>query len=106
MNGEPLGVLGIFFDWAAQASTVVNNVRFTEDERPHARAMLLDAQHKIIASSNGEGILDESYPLKTNGQKQGHYLSEDGRLIAFAETPGYETYRGLGWYGAIELQPG
>jgi hypothetical protein len=105
-NGEPLGVLGIFFDWAAQARAVVENVRFTDEEHPRARAMLLDAQHKIIASSDGEGILEEIYPLKTNGQKQGHYLSADGRLIAFAETPGYETYRGLGWYGAIELRPG
>ena len=24
------------------------------------------------------------------------------RLVAFALTPGYETYRGLGWYGVIE----
>jgi hypothetical protein len=28
-----------------------------------------------------------------------------GRLIAFHLTPGYETYRGLGWYGVIEQLP-
>ena len=105
-NGEPLGVLGIFFDWAAQASAVVENVRFTDDERPYARAMLLDAHYKIIASSDGKGMLEETYPLKTNDLKQGHYLNDDGHLIAFAKTPGYETYRGLGWFGAIELRPG
>ena len=25
----------------------------------------------------------------------------DGRTAAFHLTPGYETYAGLGWYGAI-----
>ena len=24
------------------------------------------------------------------------------RLVAFALTPGYETYKGLGWYGCIQ----
>ncbi len=104
-DGEPLGVLGIFFDWAAQASTVVKNVRFTDEERPHARAMLLDAHYRVIAASDGQGLLEEIYPLEADGRKQGHYLAGDGRLVAFAETPGYETYRGLGWFGAIELLP-
>ncbi len=103
-DGEVLGVLSIFFDWAAQASAVVKNVRLTEAERPYVRAMLLDAEHRVIASSDGKGLLKEIYPLETSGRKQGHYSTREGKLVAFAETPGYETYRGLGWYGAIELR--
>ncbi|MEP1895661.1 MAG: hypothetical protein ABJQ98_04210 [Alloalcanivorax venustensis] len=33
--------------------------------------------------------------------ERGYYMDGD-RLVAFALTPGYETYRGLGWYGVIE----
>jgi len=29
---------------------------------------------------------------------------ERGRIVAFGLTPGYETYRGLGWYGCIESE--
>jgi hypothetical protein len=25
--------------------------------------------------------------------------------VGFALTPGYETYRGLGWYGVVEQRP-
>ena len=28
-----------------------------------------------------------------------------GAIVGYALTPGYETYRGLGWFGAIELLP-
>jgi len=30
------------------------------------------------------------------------WYREGNRIIAFARTPGYETYQGLGWYGCIE----
>jgi hypothetical protein len=35
----------------------------------------------------------------------GNYRDETGSLIGFALTPGYETYRGLGWYGVIIQEP-
>ena len=63
--------------------------------------MLVDARHRIIAASDDQGLLTETYPLKTEGRTRGFYRQGD-RLIAFALTPGYETYKGLGWFGVVE----
>ncbi|MCE2657399.1 MAG: methyl-accepting chemotaxis protein [Rubrivivax sp.] len=106
VNGEVLGVLAIFFDWQTQSKAVIDAVKFDEDEKPRARALLLDARHRVIASSDGEGILEETLELKRRGKTLGSITQEDGTLIGFARTPGYETYKGLGWYGVIVLKPG
>jgi hypothetical protein len=100
-EGLPIGVLGIFFDWQPQAEAVVTGVSLSEEERRSTRVMLLDARHRVIAASDGKGLLQEIYPLETKGLARGHYETGDS-LTAFALTPGYETYRGLGWYGVIE----
>jgi hypothetical protein len=100
-NGQPLGVLGIFFDWASQANTVVQGVSLTDDEEGNTRCMLLDAQHRVLASSDGKGILSEIFDLKTQGRTSGFYQTTAGDSIGFSLTQGYETYRGLGWYGVI-----
>lgn len=100
-HGEPIGALGIFFDWAPQAASIVGGVSLDEDERAASRIMLLDADFRIIASSDGQGLLAETYPLAISDPQRGYYQRGD-RLIAYALTPGYETYAGLGWYGCIE----
>ncbi len=101
-KGKALGVLGIAFDWAPQAAGIVNGIRLSAAERATTRVMLLDASHRILAASNGAGLLTENYPLKPSGPS-GFYTVQD-RLVAYALTPGYETYAGLGWYGVIETQ--
>jgi len=98
-RGQTLGVLGIFFDWGPQAQTIVDTVSLSEEERREARVMLLDAKHRIIASSRPEAI-GTHYPLKAEGP-WGYYQTRDSQ-VAYGLTPGYETYRGLGWYGCIE----
>ena len=100
-EGRPIGVLGIFFDWRPQAQAVVSGVSLSEEERRYTRVMLVDADHRIIASSDGKGLLQEVFPLETGGRRRGHYI-KDRTLVSFALTPGYETYQGLGWYGVIE----
>ncbi len=100
-GGEPIGVLGIFFDWEPQAAAVVEGVRLEEGERARSRCLLLDARHRVIASSDGRGLLTETVPLRRSGGTMGHYLEGNGRTIGYALTPGYETYKGLGWYGVI-----
>lgn len=100
VQGRPLGVLGIFFDWTPQAQDIVCGVSLSEEERSAAQVMLLDAQHRIIASSTPFRP-GERFPLQVNGP-WGHY-QQDNRLIAYGLTPGYETYRGLGWYGCIAM---
>ncbi len=101
-DGAPLGVLAIHFDWRPQARAIVQGVRLGAGERDRTRVMLLDARNRVIACSRDEGVLTETYPLRTGGESQGHYWDAQGHLVAFHETPGYETYRGLGWRGVIE----
>jgi hypothetical protein len=99
VSGQALGVLGIFFDWGPQAQTIVDSVSLSEDERRTAQVMLLDAKHRVIASSRPEAI-GTHYPLRPQGP-WGYYQTRDSQ-VAYGLTPGYETYRGLGWYGCIE----
>ncbi|WP_157064185.1 methyl-accepting chemotaxis protein [Methylobacterium tarhaniae] len=101
-DGRPLGVLAIHFDWEPQARAIVEGVRLGASERERTRVMLLDATDRVIACSKGRGVLSETYRLHTDGRKYGHYRDERGRMVAFHDTPGYETYRGLGWRGVIE----
>ncbi|MBI1274317.1 MAG: chemotaxis protein [Alphaproteobacteria bacterium] len=100
-NGKVIGALGIFFDWEAQSQTVVDSVRLEADEKSRTRCLLLDSHFRIIAASDHKGVLSETVPISTEGQKAGNYVDSQGRTVGFSLTPGYETYEGLGWYGAI-----
>ncbi|MGF6506168.1 methyl-accepting chemotaxis protein [Paraburkholderia sp. 32] len=104
-DGRVLGVLAIFFDWSPQAAAVVNGVRLTDEEWKRTRCLIIDASCRVIASSDGKGLLEERFPLKAGGRTSGFYQAPDGSTVAFALTPGYETYRGLGWYGVIVQAP-
>ena len=106
-DGARLGAMGIFFDWAPQAAAIVEGVGLSGDEREMCRVMLLGADHRVLAASDRRGLLNERFPLDTSTQERGWYR-EGNRIIAFARTPGYETYQGLGWYGCIEsaIDPG
>lgn len=103
VTGRPIGALGIFFDWEPQAHSIVTGLGFSTEEQARTRVMLVDRNRRVIASSDGQGILTETYPLDTRGGRtRGSYAPSQGRLVGFALTPGYETYDGLGWYGVIE----
>ncbi len=103
-RGTPLGVLGIFFDWEPQAAAIVNGVALDAEEQRTTRVMLLDAKHRIIASSSRSGESERSYPLRAEGARG--YYQAGPKLVSYALTPGYETYQGLGWYGCIETHVG
>jgi Methyl-accepting chemotaxis protein (MCP) signalling domain len=98
-QGRPLGILAIHFDWESQARAIVQGVRVGEDNG--ARVLLVDANFRVIASSDGEGFLTERLPLALGGRRSGYYQDGSGALVAFHASPGYETYKGLGWYGVI-----
>lgn len=100
VNGRRIGALGIFFDWAPQAHTVVNGIALTQEERSKTCTMLVDQAGTVIASSMPQ-LLGSAFQIKTDGKTRGYYI-EKNRLIAFALTPGYEPYKGLGWYGVID----
>lgn len=104
-DGEVIGALGIFFDWQPQAQAVVDGVRLTEDERQRSRCMLVDSNYRIIASSDGQGVLRETVPLDGASESIGYYTDTENNVVGYALTPGYETYDGLGWRGVIIQEP-
>jgi Methyl-accepting chemotaxis protein (MCP) signalling domain len=97
-HGKPLGVLAIHFDWETQARTIVEGIRVDDDK---ARVLLLDSKFRVIAASDGQGLLTEHVPLTLNGGRSGICKDHSGAQVAFHLTPGYETYKGLGWFGVI-----
>jgi len=97
-NGKPLGILAIHFDWETQARAIVEGIR-VDDEK--ARVLLVDSKFRVIASSDGQGLLTERVPLTLNGGRSGVCKNTSGQQMAFHQTPGYETYKGLGWFGVI-----
>jgi hypothetical protein len=105
LHGEILGVLGVFFDWAEQSRSIVKDEpTLSEEEWERTTVMLLDHEHRIIASSDDKGFL-QRYPLQTHGKKKGTYTDSNGATVAFAQTIGYEQYDGLGWYGCVVQSP-
>jgi len=104
-TGRPVGVLGIFFDWQTQSQTVVDNVRLSDEEKSRTRCLLIDSSHKVIASSDRKGILHEAFALPPDRKNIGSFQMSDGSIAGYALTPGYETYKGLGWYGVIAQKP-
>jgi hypothetical protein len=99
-EGRVTGVLGIFFDWGKQSQIVVDTVRLTPEERPRTRCLIVNGGNKVIASSERTRVFD-TFQIEASGERIGSYVDGRGNLIGFALTPGYETYKGLGWYGVI-----
>ncbi|MCJ2074099.1 methyl-accepting chemotaxis protein [Methylobacterium sp. E-016] len=101
-DGRVLGVLGIHFDWEPQARAIVEGVRVAPADRARTRVLLVDTNRRVLAASDGQGVLSEVLPLDPKGQASGIIRdSQTGTVTAFHRTPGYETYLGLGWYGMI-----
>ena len=103
-DGQPIGVLAIHFDWEPQARAIVQGVRVGANDK--ARVLLVDSSFRVIAASDGQGLLTERVPLALEGRRSGFYHDRSGALVAFHATPGYETYKGLGWFGVIQCAPG
>jgi hypothetical protein len=77
------------------------SVSLSENEWIHSRVLLLDSSFRIIAASDGKGLYSK-FPLKINKDvTKSYYKDNNGQLIAYARTLGYEDYDGLGWYGII-----
>lgn len=100
-DGPAIGTLGVFFDWETQSALVVNSLRLTDEEKSRTRVVLLDRSHHVIAASDNKGLLEEHLPLRLTDGTRGSYSQQDGSMIGYALTPGFETYQGLGWYGVL-----
>ncbi len=105
VDGEPIGTLGVFFDWDEQSRVIVQNEpSLSEAEWLRTRVLLLDQNLRIIAASDGKDLLSP-FRLDHQGQKKGYYFGKDKELVAFAQTLGYQEYDGLGWYSVIIQKP-
>lgn len=106
LNGDTLGVLGVYFDWVNQSRVIVKDEpNLSSDEWSRSRVMLLDNRLRVIASSDGQGLL-QTFPLAHQGETKGFYIDKTtGTITAFAKTIGYQEYDGLGWYGVIVQAP-
>lgn len=102
-HGHSLGALGVVFDWEEQARVIVKNEpNLSDEEWKRSRVLLLDAQKRIIAASDGQKLLTR-YNLQDSRGRKGAYIDEEGsKLVAYAKTLGYQEYDGLGWYAVIE----
>ncbi len=102
IDGRPVGALGVFFDWGAQSHTIVHDEpTFSQAEWARTRVLLLDSRRRVIASSDGNDLY-RAYEFDAKGETKGMTVTADGRVVAFAQTIGYEAYDGLGWYGVVE----
>ncbi|MGY2051321.1 methyl-accepting chemotaxis protein [Methylobacterium sp. JK268] len=104
-DGRPLGVLAIHFDWEPQARAIVAGVRVAPEDRDRTRVLLVDAAGRVLAASDGRGVLTEILRLDCAGRDGGFDRDPQLTVTAFHRTPGYETYAGLGWYGVITQAP-
>jgi hypothetical protein len=105
VDGKPLGVLGVYFDWDEQARVIVQNEpSLSKEEWSRTRVMLLDHHLRVIAASDGNNLL-APFNLEQKGQQKGYYFDAQGNLVAYARTLGYQEYDGLGWYSVIVQKP-
>lgn len=101
-RGRPIGVMATSFDWQAQSNSVVQGVRLDEQmKKAGVRVMILDRDDRIIAASDGKGILTERFPLKREADALSGFYSDGGQLVGYHVTQGFETYPGLGWKGVV-----
>lgn len=101
VNGQSIGVLGVYFDWEEQSRIIVTEeANLSTQEWSRSRVMLLDHNFRIIASSDNQNLL-APYPLMPQDKTKGYYFNEKGELVTFAKTLGYQEYDGLGWWGVI-----
>lgn len=105
IDGKIVGALGVFFDWEDQARVIVKNEpNLTESDWRRTRVMLLDHHFRIIAASDERDLL-QTFTLDHHGNQKGYYFNDNGDLVAFAKTIGYQEYDGLGWYSVIVQKP-
>ncbi len=101
VDGQPVGVLGVFFDWEEQSRIIVENEpSLSQEEWQRSRVLLLDNNKRIIAASDNNDLFS-IFPLVHQQQQKGYYILENGDVVAFAKTIGYQEYDGLGWYAVI-----
>lgn len=105
VDGKVLGGLGVYFDWDDQARIIVQKEpSLTPLEWKRSRVILIDQHKRIIAASDGKGLLEPA-KFEFGDKTKGYTFNEQGQTVAFAKTIGYQEYDGLGWWCVITQNP-
>lgn len=105
-DGEPIGVLGILFNWRGLAQTVVDRTPLTEEEKTRSRVCILSEEGVILADTQGAPLSGElRFPdresIWTSPKCFSEVEEEAGQLlVAHAKAPGFETYS-THWHSVI-----
>lgn len=103
---EPLGVLGILFNWRALGQTVVEQIPLSASEWARSRACLVDDDGRVLADAGfGAGGRQLEFPerkalfLEARGSVK-TYVGGQPVVVCHAASPGFETYR-TGWHALL-----
>lgn len=108
VHGRPIGALGIIFNWTELSQSIVKNTPIETEEWGHTRVCLFDHEGMILADTRGQQLRDRlmlpdqawnAVQQQTRGYHIDTYEANES-LIAYAYSPGYETYA-TGWYSVI-----
>jgi hypothetical protein len=108
INGYPIGVLGVVFNWDALAQTIVEKTAIGEEDLSGTRVCIIDNNGLILADSKKRHLTETLSFENTSRnaidtQKRGFIIDSSGNkkeLVAFAHSPGFETYA-TGWTSVI-----
>jgi hypothetical protein len=111
-KNEPLGVLGVVFNWDGLAQKVVDDTPIEPEMRAATQVSILDPAGRVLAASNstlgahhlGRQLLEPLFRQKKAAET---VVGPEGRrwLFAHALSPGFETYR-TGWHSIIAQRIG
>lgn len=105
-RAEPLGVLGVVFNWDGLAQKIVRETPIDADRQSRTRVCIVDDEGRVLADSH-DRILEDKIDFAGRSllfdQKKTSTLCQVGArdcLVAHAQSPGFETYR-TGWHSLI-----
>lgn len=104
-DGALLGTLGVYFDWQNQGQAIVEKeANLPPQVAERTTVLLLDGNNRVIATTNPALLFTHFMLANHSGTPSGSYYDNNGCIVAFAKTLGYEDYDGLGWHGVVVQQ--
>lgn len=103
LNGRIGGTLGIYINWQEKISQIISNDAIVPAiENNQVRVLFLDQDHRVIASSDNNGLY-QKFPLMISDKTkcQDYYTQTDGTLVAYARSNGCQDFDGHGMYCII-----
>lgn len=111
-QAEPIGVLGVVFNWDGLAQKVVRDTPIQGEHRERTRVLIADDQGLVLADSAERMLVEKiEFPERAHVFQQKKVglvtnIHSTQCIVAHALSPGFETYR-TGWHSLIieQLRP-